>query len=124
MSNLIDHAEFELRRAGLFDKDSDYHGMIGESVMTLVRALAGKGHSGHSADMTLAIFNEVANYKALTPITSNPSEWNDVSAMSGPSGPNWQNKRQSSCFSDDGGKTYYDICADDKDAIITSADPT
>lgn len=29
MSNLVKHAERELFRAGLFDKDADYGGMIG-----------------------------------------------------------------------------------------------
>lgn len=30
---LIDHAKTELQIAGLFDKDSDYEGMLAESVM-------------------------------------------------------------------------------------------
>ena len=32
MSNLVKHAERELRKAGLFDQDSDYNGMIAEAI--------------------------------------------------------------------------------------------
>ncbi len=107
--SLVDHAERELRLAGLFDKDSDYDGETARAVMALVHVFASQGHSGGSAHMVLHAFERVARFKTLTDITSDPSEWNDVSSMSGPSGPAWQNARQSSCFSDDGGRTYYDI---------------
>lgn len=121
MSNLVDHAEYELRRAGMFDADSDYDGLLGQAVLKLVKAFAGQGHSGMSARRTLQLFNIVANFKTLTPITSDPAEWNDVSAMSGE--PMWQNRRASSCFSKDGGKTHYDLDANDGRAIRTTAAP-
>lgn len=124
MSNLEKHAEFELRRAGLFDPDSDYGGMVGEAVMKLVRAFAEDGHSGFSARVTLAAFDRVARFKTLTPITSSPDEWMsvaDVGADGSP--PVWQSTRQSSCFSNDGGRTYYDIDAGDGRALKTAEDP-
>lgn len=100
MSKLVEHAERELKLAGLFDKDSDYEGMLGESVLELVKLFSDQGHSGWSACQALRIFDKVAMFKALTPLTSNLDEWN-------PCGENlWQNKRQPSCFSEDGGKTY------------------
>lgn len=107
MSNLVKHAEYELKLAGLFDKDSDYDGMLGDAVLQLVKVFAKQGHSGFSAGRTLAIFNEVANFKNLTPIGKDPDEWMNVSEMS--NGPTWQNKRRSTTFSRDGGKTWYDI---------------
>ncbi len=103
MSNLEKHAEFEMRKAGLYDKDADYGGMIPEAVMKLIKTHAAEGHSGSSHWLTLQIFNKVANFKTLTPITSDPSEWHEC-------GPEvWQNLRQSSVFSIDGRKTWYDI---------------
>ena len=108
MSNLIDHAEREMRLAGLYDADADYGGMIPEAVLALVKVHAEQGHSGGSHAMVMAIFNRVANFKTLTPVTDDPGEWVDQSAASGGT-PCWQNKRQSSCFSTDGGKTHYDI---------------
>ena len=35
MTNLTDFAERELRLAGLFSKDSDYEGMLGDAVLAL-----------------------------------------------------------------------------------------
>ena len=118
MSNLEAHAERELRLAGLFDKNSDYDGMIGEAVMKLVRAFSGDGHSGGSASVTLAAFDRVVRFKTLTDITSDPSEWMHIAEeVAGQHGGVWQNTRQSSCFSNDGGKTYYDIDAGDDRAV-------
>jgi hypothetical protein len=107
MSNLTKHAEYELKLAGLFDKDSDYDGMLGEAVLELVKVFAKQGHSGFSAHQTLQIFNEVASFKNLTPIGKSKDEWVDQSEASGE--PMWQNKRRGTTFSRDGGKTWYDI---------------
>jgi hypothetical protein len=107
MSNLVKHAERELKLAGLFDKDSDYDGELGKAVLELVKVFAKQGHSGFSAHQTLRIFNEVASYKPLTPIGKSKDEWMEVSDMS--SEPMWQNTRRSTTFSRDGGKTWYDI---------------
>jgi hypothetical protein len=120
MSNLLKHAEEEMRRAGLYDKDSDYGGMIPEAVMKLMRPFAEEGHSGMSASLTLEIFGRLARFKTLTPITNDPAEWMEVSEYMGPSEKGvWQNRRDSSFFSNDGGKTYYSV--DDKDRILKTA---
>lgn len=107
MSKVTDHAKYELELAGLFDDDSDYGGALGKSVMELVKVFAEQGHSGFSAHQTLLLFNEVANYKPLSPIGVSADEWINVSEMSNE--PMWQNKRRGSTFSRDGGKTWYDI---------------
>lgn len=119
MSNLEKYADAELRRAGLFDKDSDYEGAIGEQVMKLIRAID-EGHSGGSMEITLAAFDRVVRRKALTPLTSDSAEWTDVTGANGGE-PLWQSRRSSSCFSTDGGATYYDIDADDQ--IIKTSEP-
>jgi hypothetical protein len=109
MSEFEQWAEAEVQRAGLFDYDSSYGGMLGESVMKLVRAFSNQGHSGYSAGMAASIFGRLAAWKPLTPITDDPGEWAPVDeALTG--GPRtWQSRRAPSCFSRDGGKTYYDI---------------
>lgn len=109
MGNLEDHAKRELELAGLFDKDSDYDGMLGEAVLELVKVFAKQGHSGFSAAMTLKLFNEVANFKPLTPIGKSKDEWMDVAEMTADGKGMWQNLRRSTTFSRDGGKTWYDI---------------
>jgi hypothetical protein len=109
-SNLVRHARSELQRAGLFDADADYGGMIAEAVVELMHHFAAQGHSGESAMMTLDLFDKLAHYNVLTPLTSDPEEWMEVSEHAPPDQrPVWQSRRKSSCFSNDGGKTWYDI---------------
>ena len=114
---LVEHAERELRLAGLFDKDSDYGGMLGESTMKLIRVFSEEGHSGMSASIQSDIFNRLSRYKNLTPLTDSPDEWMEVGTDT-----TWQNKRCSDCFSTDGGKTYYSI--DDEKRTIKTSKPT
>lgn len=107
MSRLIEHAKREMELAGLYDKDADFGGMIPQAVMALIEVHAKQGHSGASHTLTMSLFNTLASFKALSPLTNDPSEWIDRTKESGR--PMWQSARQSSCFSQDGGKTYYDI---------------
>ena len=116
MSNLERHAEIEMRRAGLYDSDSDYSGMIPDAVMKLIRALASDGHSGGSHALVMKIFNRVANFHTLTPLTDSPDEWIEVGTSM------WQNKRDSSFFSEDAGKTCYSV--DDPERIRKPTDAT
>jgi hypothetical protein len=109
MSNLLTFAQDEMRRAGLYDADADYAGEIPKAVERMISTFAAEGHSGMSAELTLQIFEKVARFKPLTPITSDPSEWMDVSEYSG--GPMWQNRRSPTVFSTDGGATWYDLDA-------------
>jgi hypothetical protein len=106
-SGLVTHAISELNRAGLFDADSDYEGMLGEAALDIVRVFAAQGHSGYSAALTISIVSKLMRYDILTPLTFEEDEWNDVSISFG--GPMWQNRRRSTTFSTDGGLTYYDI---------------
>lgn len=103
--NLKEYAQAELERAGLFDDDADYGGMLGEAVMELVEVFAKQGHSGYSAQITLRIFTDVASFRPLTPLTNDPAEWMKVSNDE----PMWQSRRNPSVFSNDGGETWYDI---------------
>lgn len=110
MSNLTIHARNEMQRAGLFDKDADYNGLIAEAVIELIQKFAAQGHSGESAMQTLHLFDKLARFDVLTPVTSDPEEWVNVSEFGGPNSKSvWQNRRKSSVFSNDGGQTWYDI---------------
>lgn len=99
---LEQHAKMELELAGMFDKDSDYDGMLGDAVMELVKCFAKQGHSGCSAAMTLALFQKVASFKPLTPITFKDEEWVDTGNDA------FQNKRNSAVFKKGkDGRPYY-----------------
>ena len=92
MSNLINHAKLELEKAGLFDKDGDYDGMIGEAVLELITVFSKQGHSGCSASLVSDIFNKLSRFKPLTPLTFEDDEWNEIGENQ------YQNKRNSSVF--------------------------
>jgi len=113
LANLKEHFKAELDKAGLFDKDSDYNGMIGKSLMELCKTFSNQGHSGFSANWVLSLFDTLGHYKTLTPISDDPKEWMGVSEMGGKGSPKmWQSRRNPALFSENGGKTYYDV--DDK----------
>lgn len=106
----------ELEFAGLFSKDSDYEGMIGEAVKELLLVFQKQGHSGGSAYMVASLFHKLVKGDVLSPLTSDPREWMEVSHGV------WQSKRcshvfregssdpysiEGKSFSDDGGKSYF-----------------
>jgi len=102
MSNLVKHAETELKIAGLFDKDSDYGGMLGESVLELMGVFSKQGHSGHSAGMVSNLFDELSRYKNISPLTLEDDEWSECSDGM------YQNKRRSSVFKNGkDGRAYF-----------------
>lgn len=96
MSNLEDFAKDELTRAGMFDKDSDYGGMLGDAVMKMVKVFADEGHSGFSANMAVTLFERVARFEPLTPLTGEDDEWNEVGEGV------FQNRRCSHVFKENG----------------------
>jgi hypothetical protein len=117
MRNLIQHAEEELRRAGLFDKDADYNDLIAPGIMKMIEIFSAEGYSGMSAIIALSIFYRLAKFKVLTPLTNDPAEWMDVSELD-PTGKGiWQNRRDPSFFSNDGGKTGYSVGDNNRDII-------
>ena len=106
--SLTDYVKDEVNRAGLLDEDSDYAGGIGRSLIELAKAWDKiddeEGFSGMGASMVSALFYRLSRFKTINPISSEPSDWIDRSEESGK--PMWQNKRMSSVFSLDAGKTW------------------
>ena len=99
--SLVEHAEFELQKSGLLDEDSDYDGMLGRAVLELVEVFSRQGHSGFSAAATIEALHRILRYEPLTPLTFEPDEWTEVGLGT------WQNKRDPTVFSDDGGDSAY-----------------
>ena len=102
-SNLVKHAERELKLAGMFDKDADYNGTLAPQIIKLVEEFSKQEHSGMSAEITIQLLVKLLKFKTITPITNHSDEWMKVDKKM------WQNTRDGSYFSKDGGKTYYNI---------------
>lgn len=98
---LVDHARRELELCGQTAEDPEY----AESIVRAVEAFASYGHSGGSAACARDQLHALLAYENLSPLTDDPAEWIDQSEMSG--SPLWQNRRNSTAFSEDGGATYY-----------------
>ena len=111
-SLLVEHAEREMRRVGLFDEDADYGGAMAQAVMELVETFASQHHSGASADLTLTIFSQVVKWDLLSEPTDDPDEWEDKSDISFTkeqikAGHRiWMNKRSGHYISYDKGKHW------------------
>lgn len=99
--SLIEHAERELKLAGLTEPDSDYYPMLYNNIMDIVKVFSEAGHSGMSASITVNILNRLLSFKSLTPLTADPDEWNEVGSNM------WQSNRQADAFSDNAGLTWY-----------------
>ena len=94
-------AREELKRAGLFRKESDYGGMLGAATMRLIKVFSKEGHSGYSAGMAISLFEKLARYLPITPLTGDDDEWNEVAQGV------FQNRRCSRVFKEAG--SAYDI---------------
>lgn len=96
MSNLVEFAKSELERAKLFGEGDFYGGMMGNAVLKLIQVFADEGHSGMSAGMAVSIFEKLARFEPLTPLTGEDDEWNEVGSGM------FQNRRCSHVFKEDG----------------------
>lgn len=110
--SLVEFAEKELKLAGLFDETADYDGMLGHAALDIVKVFAEQGHSGYSAQATVAILDRLLRYEPLTPLTDDPDEWMNINGhygtdVAGDDRGIFQSRRNPEAFSHDGGKTYY-----------------
>jgi len=86
----------EIKKAGLYEKDSDYGGDLGKALEELVNIFSKQDHSGLSASITIKLFHRLVNHKPLTPITNDPDEWEEVRTKNGEKV--YQSKRCPSLF--------------------------
>lgn len=102
-SNLVTYAEKELKLAGFYDEDSDYGGVLPESILKVVEAFSDEGHSGGSAAVSIALLQKLLRFEPLTPLTGNDDEWSVVNIGSTTDSPVYQNMRCSHVFKDETG---------------------
>ena len=108
MSNLRIHALTEFRAAGWVDEDGKYIDEMQEAicshVLKLLDVFSDEGHSGSTAPYAINMFERLAMFKPIAPLTGEDWEWHDVSEYSGRT--SYQNKRCSSVFKDEDGEAY------------------
>ena len=108
MSNYESHAWREFRAAGWVDEnnnfDDEWQEAICKNVLKMLEIFADEGHSGSSAPYAINLFEKIALFKPLSPLTGEDWEWSDVSEYGGrDNGPLFQNKRCGHVFKDANG---------------------
>ena len=106
MSNILNHAKDELDRIGMTEDSSDeMNVMMRKHILHMMKEFADEGHSGFSANYAISILTKLMDYKPLSPLTGEDSEWNDVASY-GDGTTLYQNNRRSSVFKDADGSCY------------------
>lgn len=102
MSAMIEWAKKELDLAGYKDEGPDsINTWMRDGVLKLLEVFTDEGHSGMSAPFAINLFEKLASWKPLTPLTGADDEWTEV-------GPDvWQNKRSSDVFKGEDGRAYW-----------------
>ena len=79
MSNLLKHAEREFRAAGWTDANGNFEdemqAAICKHVLDLLKVFSEEGHSGFSAPYTVNLFQKLAMYQPIVPLTGEDWEW-------------------------------------------------
>lgn len=96
-SNLVAHA---IRELDLIGETSYETPSMRECVLDMVRLMSEQGHSGSSAAWLVGILEKLMRFQPLTPLTDASEDWIEVGDDL------WQCRRDSECFSSDGGQTY------------------
>lgn len=98
------HAMTEFRAAGWIDDNGQFHDemqqMICEHVMKLLEVFGDEGHSGSSSQYAVRLFEKLAMFKPIVPLTGEDHEWTEVHDGV------WQNKRCGSVFKERDGRAY------------------
>lgn len=98
--SIIDYANNEMDLIKLGTDDVTGEGMdyqMRTHILRMVKEFADEGHSGSSAAYALSILKRLLDYKPLSPLTGEDSEWRDTGDGT------YQNKRASSVFKNSDG---------------------
>jgi hypothetical protein len=105
--SLRKHAELEFKAAGWVDDNGkfndDMQELMCKQVIELLDLFASHGHSGSSAPYAIHMFEKLASYKSVVPLTGEDWEWSELDYDCDPK---YQNKRCGNVFKDADGKAY------------------
>ena len=107
MSNLEKHAWLEFRAANWVDDNDKFKDHYQEAiclhVLNLLKVFSEEGHSGFSAPYAVNLFEKLAMFKPLTPLTGEDWEWNELDYGDDMK---YQNKRCGHVFKGSDGRAY------------------
>ena len=107
MSNLEKHAWLEFRAANWVEDNDNFKDHYQEAiclhVLKLLEVFSEEGHSGFSAPYAVNLFEKLAMFKPLTPLTGEDWEWNELDYGDDIK---YQNKRCGHVFKGSDGRAY------------------
>lgn len=119
-SRLVKFAMRELELCGYTRGCSRINRLMRDNIIELLTVFAEQGHSGFSANYAINIFNKLARFKTISPLTFKEDEWEEPCNLAGTR----QNKRDSRFFKNaDGSISYlYAYCHRDTQKYIIKDD--
>ena len=103
-SGLVKYAMDEMSRLGWMNEDTDpMQKEMVKCVLELIKVFDSQGHSGFSAPYCLNLFDRLAKWKPISPLTGEDDEWADIDSEL------YQNKRYSAVFKDKGTGRVYNV---------------
>ena len=99
MSNMVKHAEREFKSLG-WQGDDETQRWVCDNILELLKVFSEQGHSGSSAQYVLNLFERLARFKPISPLTGEDDEWNELQENM------YQNNRDGEVFKKDG-KAYW-----------------
>lgn len=91
----------ELELAGYINSNDEMSRLMANQVLETLAVFSSHDNSGFSAGIELKLFDILAHYKILTPLTFKDNEWDKIDKDL------WQNNRITSIFKDNTGKIHY-----------------
>lgn len=106
MSNILDHAEVEMKAAWMREEGTyeEMQQMVVDALRELLSKFSEQGHSGFSANYTLSCFDKLARLEPLTPLTGEDWEWATLDYGDEMAA---QNKRDGRVFKRANGSAYF-----------------
>lgn len=112
---LVEHAAYELTKAGMANNPDPEARQVATNTIALVRRIEKMNMSEKQANYVIEAFSILTQFLPLTPITDDPEEWDkfEIDRKNVDTGEVekkvvWQSKRATSIFSEDEGKTFID----------------
>lgn len=113
--SIVEHAEYELKKAGLVDNPNPEARKVATDALALVRRFEKQQHTENTAQWVAQFFTDLISFIPLTPITDDPEEWEkfeieqtNKDTKEKTTVVRWQSRRCPSIFSEDEGKTWFD----------------
>lgn len=115
MRTIVEHAAYELWKADMTENEDPAARQAAINTMALVRRFEKMNMDERQAKFVLEAFETLCMLLPLTPITTDPEEWDKFEIDKKNVETNeiekkimWQSRRATSIFSEDEGKTFFD----------------